>query len=300
MPPEGSSLVEVTTRTVHGRFLLAPSEELNDLILGALGRAQELYPVRFVAFAFISGHLHLLLRVDDAQQLSQFMCHFNSNLAREAGRLADWREKFWSRRFQAIWISDEPQAQLERLTYVLSHGVKEGLVERLRDWPGVSVFPALLDGAPLVGHWFNRSQEYGARQRGESFHRLEFAKEFTLQLVQLPCWEHLDPEQYRETIAVLVNAIEAQAAAKREAMNRPALGTAAIRAQRRHDRPATLKRSPAPLFHAASRRVRLELYRAYGEFLGAYRAAAEKLRAGVRDVAFPAGCFPPALPWVSG
>ena len=49
MPPEGSGLVEVTTRTVHGRFLLAPSGELNDLILGALGRAQELYSVRLIA-----------------------------------------------------------------------------------------------------------------------------------------------------------------------------------------------------------------------------------------------------------
>jgi len=300
MPPEGSGLVEVTTRTVHGRFLLAPSAELNDLILGVFGRAQELYPVRLVAFAFISGHYHLLLQVDDTRQLSRFMCHFNSNVAKEAGRLADWREKIWSRRFQAIWISDEPQAQVERLTYILSHGCKEGLVERLREWPGVSVIPALLDGAPLIGHWFNRSQEYGARQRGESFHRRKFATEYTLELAQLPCWAHLSPEQYRKRIAEIVADIEAQAAAMREALGRPALGPAAIRAQRRHDRPAKPKKSPAPLFHAASKRVRLELYRAYGEFLGAFRAAADKLREGVRDIAFPAGSFPPALPWVSG
>ena len=175
-----------------------------------------------------------------------------------------------------------------------------GAYSHLREWPGVNVVSALLDGAPLVGHWFNRSREYGARQRGDSFHHLEFAKEYTLQLVQLPCWEHLDPEQYRERIAELVGEIEARAAAMREATRRPALGAAAIRAQNRHDRPAKPKKSPAPLFHAASKRVRLELYRAYGEFLGAYRTAAEKLRAGVRDVVFPAGCFPPALPWVSG
>ena len=55
LPPEGSGLVEVTTRTIHGRFLLTPCEELNDLILGALGRAQELYPVGLVAFAFASA-----------------------------------------------------------------------------------------------------------------------------------------------------------------------------------------------------------------------------------------------------
>jgi hypothetical protein len=33
---------------------------------------------------------------------------------------------------------------------------------------------------------------------------------------------------------------------------------------------------------------------------GAYREAAEKLRAGNRDAGFPAGSFPPALPFVGG
>ena len=58
------------------------------------------------------------------------MGYFNSNLAREAGRLVDWREKFWSRRYRAIVVSGEEGAQRERLKYVLSHGAKEGLVIR--------------------------------------------------------------------------------------------------------------------------------------------------------------------------
>src|SRR5690242_7802871 len=44
----------------------------------------------------------------------------------EAGRLVDWREKFWSRRYRAIVVSGEEGAQRERLKYVLSHGAKEG------------------------------------------------------------------------------------------------------------------------------------------------------------------------------
>ena len=170
----------------------------------------------------------------------------------------------------------------------------------LREWPGVSVVSALLDGAPLVGHWFNRAREYAARQRGQSFHRLDFATEYTLHLEPLPCWAHLSPEQYRERIAALVADIETWATQMREATGRPALGPEGVRAQKRHDRPAKPKKSPAPLFHAVRKKVRLELYRAYGDFVGAFRTAAEKLRAGVRDAVFPAGSFPPALPWVSG
>ena len=36
----------------------------------------------------------------------------------------------------------------------------------------------------------------------------------------------------------------------------------------------------------------------YALFVAAYRDAAEKLRAGIRDVVFPRGSFPPALPFV--
>ncbi|HEV7518931.1 MAG TPA: hypothetical protein VGR07_21775 [Thermoanaerobaculia bacterium] len=59
-----------------------------------------------------------------------------------------WREKFWGRRYQAIPISEAEAAEVERLRYVLAHGCKEGLVEHLRDWPGVSAVRALLGGVP--------------------------------------------------------------------------------------------------------------------------------------------------------
>jgi hypothetical protein len=38
---------------------------------------------------------------------TRFMGYLNSNLAREVGRLADWREKVWSKRYQAIVVSTE-------------------------------------------------------------------------------------------------------------------------------------------------------------------------------------------------
>ena len=67
-----------------------------------------------------------------------------------------------------------------------------------------------------------------------------------------------------------------------------------------HDRPKRSKRSPAPLFHAVSVRVRDELWEGYRWFVAAFRDAAEKLRVGDRSAAFPAGSFPPALPFVGG
>ena len=55
------------------------------------------------------------MTVASAQRLASFMNYLNSNLAREAGRLIRWREKFWGRRYQAILVSQEAEAQIGRL-----------------------------------------------------------------------------------------------------------------------------------------------------------------------------------------
>jgi hypothetical protein len=68
--PDGGSLVEVTTRTFQSRLLLTPKPQLNRIIIGALARASRRYKVGAVAFSFLSNHYHLLLRVDDAEQLA--------------------------------------------------------------------------------------------------------------------------------------------------------------------------------------------------------------------------------------
>lgn len=41
-------------------------------------------------------------------------------------------------------------------------------------------------------------------------------------------------------------------------------------------------------------------YEIYAELVSAFRAAAEALRRSRRDTPFPAGSFPPALPFVEG
>jgi len=296
--PEGGALVEVTCRTMQGRFLLKPSDELKSIIIGVLARAQRLYPVELHAFVFLSNHYHLLLSVDDAPQLARFMNFLNSNLAREAGRLHGWREKFWGRRYQAIVISQEEAAQIDRLRYLLSHGCKEGLVARPRDWPGAHCVEALLEGLPLRGLWFDRTQEYAARARREEFDRFAYASPETIRLEPLPCWQHLPSETLRSRVAELVLQIETETADRHAKKATRPMGVSAVLAQNPHDKPLKPKKALAPAFHAASKAARRELVEAYRWFVGAYREAAEKLRQGDFRVGFPAGSFPPRLPVV--
>jgi hypothetical protein len=229
------------------------------------------------------------------------MGYFNSNLAREAGRLADWREKFWSRRYRAIVISGEEGAQRERLKYVLSHGAKEGLVGDPREWPGVHAIRPLLDGEPTQqGLWFDRTQEYAARRRGEEFERLRYTTPYTVTLSPLPCWEDLSAELQERRIAEIAEEIRVEAAVRQEEKGVAPMGADAVRRQDPHTCPGKSKKSPAPLFHAATKRVRADLFNTYYAYVAAFREAAEKLKARNRNAPFPIGSFPPGLPFVSG
>lgn len=136
IPP--NSLVEVTCRTLHGRFLLKPHPNLNPIIIGVLAKAQKRYGMTVCAFVYPSNHCHLLLQPEDAWQLARFMNYVNSNIAKEAGRLYHWRQKFWERRYRPIVVSNEPEIERQRHHYLYSQGCKEGLVDSSKSWPGAT------------------------------------------------------------------------------------------------------------------------------------------------------------------
>ena len=97
-----------------------------------------------------------------------------------------------------------------------------------------------------------------------------------------------------------MESIEAAAALQRSQSNQSVLGVAAILAMDPLHRPAKLVKSPAPLLHAFSKAARKAFYEGYAWFVSAFRKAAEALKAGDLNAPFPAGSFPPALPFVAG
>src|SRR5688572_391591 len=186
-------VVEVTCRTIHGRYLLHPSPRLNRLVIGVLARAQRKYGVSLHAFCVMSNHYHLLITVTDAQQLARFMNFVQSSLAREAGRLARWRERFWSRRYQAILVSDERDAQLSRLRYILSQGCKEGIVTRPEKWRGAHCVRELLSGErTLSGIWVDRMSIHRHGGYRRTIDAAQFVASETLLLSAMPCFAGMD------------------------------------------------------------------------------------------------------------
>lgn len=291
-----SGVVEVTSRVQHGRFLLRPSHETNELILGVLGRAQRMYDVTLFAFVFMSNHLHILMRAKSARQMSRFMGFLKGNLAKELGRLHDWRQHMWGGRYHSASLGDSEEAQTARFTYILANGCKEGLVASPLEWSGVSSARALYDGdMEMVGTWYDRTSEY---RSGKPRNRRLYPTTETVYLSPLPFLEARSPEEQRDFVVKAVRRIEQETLDMHRKQGTQPLGPQAVCRQRPHDKPKEFKPSPAPLVHAATPEEYSRMRQARELKVEAYRAAAERLKRGDPGVYFPTGCFPPPLPYV--
>jgi hypothetical protein len=92
-------------------------------------------------------------------------------------------------------------------------------------------------------------------------------------------------------IEEIAREIEAESKARIGERGVPPLGPDAIRRQSPDTIPPRSKKSPAPLFLAASKRVRDDLRNAYYSFLAAFREAADELKAGNRNALFRKEAF---------
>ena len=299
--------VEITTSTICGFFLLPATAQFSRIFVGVLGRAQKKFPVKIHAAVAVSSHYHLILTPEDAEQLANFMEHVNGNLAREAGRLIGWRGRFWRERYHSIPISPEPDALVGRLRYVLSNTIKENLVARASEWEGLHCAQALTQGKPMTGVWYARAEKYEAKRRAqrraersgkpvETLSHGAFMEHYEVKLAPLPCWANLSTATIRKRVAMMVEEIEAKAAALREKLGTLPLGMENIRNQDPLNRSFRSSRSPKPFCHAASRKIRDRVKRAYRSFVEMPQEAAFMVKSGRgAEAIFPKGSFPPRL-----
>jgi len=292
------SLVEITTRTLQGRLLLRPSPELNDLILGVIGKAQDTYKMTIHAFVVVSNHAHLLVSPSSAQQLARFMQFVNANIAKDVARLHDWPERVWSRRYRAIPVVDDEAAHA-RIRYQLSHGAKEGLVATAGSWPGPNCIAALTHGDRLRGTWHDRSAECRARAAGREIQPGQFATSYDVQLTPLTCILDKSADQQQAHYRRVVGEIDAAAAVANKDKKRTPMGVQAILDQDPHHRPEAPARSPAPLVHAHDDEKRDVYLHAYRVFVINFRAGVDSMQAMANQIInmFPDWAFPPALPF---
>jgi len=285
----------VTVRCFQGRLLLRPSPRTNDVLGGVLARSARLYGVEVYGFAFASNHVHLLVRAPNGN-LSKFMQFLLGNIARKIGWMTGWRGSFWERRYAAHPVLDD-DALIERLHYILSHGVKEGLVRRCRSWPGLSCLRLLLQERKRSFRWYSWARRWSARTRAEGADR--FNERWTdrecFALTVLPAWRDLPRDRRARLILRMVAVIEQ---CWQRVYDR-VLGRERLLAQHPQHRPARLERSPGPRCHGTRLADRRRYLEQYGWYVERFLSASSRWRAGDLSTEFPLNAVRPFL-WPSG
>ncbi len=230
--PLPRGLYEICTRITGNELLMVPTQEVTELILGVIGRAQTQNPVDLHAFVFLSNHYHMLVSVPDGKALSKFMQFVNGNIARELNIINDRDGSAWERRFRAIPVAADEATQVWRLRYLLAHGTKENLVGKVGDWPGASSLPWLRDGTTLRGRWVDRTAMYYAKRRkGYVETPGQFDVYYELQLTVLPCWAELPASEWRALVRDIIAELQAETYERTSATGLRPLGRARVLAQ---------------------------------------------------------------------
>ena len=292
---ESNTTQFVTCRCFQGRFLMRPSAEVNALIGGVLVKALSNQPeIKVYAFTFLSNHFHMLVEGPDYDpcSIAKFIGYVKSNIARAVGRVHQWRGNFFERRYSAEPVLDDG-ALIERMHYIYLNGIKEGLVERVEEWPGLTSLPEHL-GQVREFAWYDRTAWHKAGRTGEIPKTL-----YKMRVAPLERKKTKTPVDTKTLVNGIVAEINANAAKYRG--TKRLLGRAGVLAQDPHAAPRKPERSPRPHCHVSGTKEEREdainaQKEKYKVFETKYQVAAQKTLIGDGRADYPKHCFRPVLP----
>lgn len=272
----------ITRRCTQRQFLMRPDRETNNAFIYCLAVAAARHGIKILFTVAMSNHHHTGI-YDPAGTYPAFIEHFHKFFAKCQNALHGRSENFWSSEQTSVVRLVEPNDVLEKMTYALTNPVKDGLVERAREWPGVTAIDSILLGKALVA----RRPKHFFRDEGP------MPEAVTLTFVRPEGFADLSVHEFATLVRERVGKAEEVAALERDQSGRSVLGRKAVLAQRPTDSP----RSHAPdgnlkpLFAARSKWSRLEAIRRNRAFRDAYAVARAAFAEGVRDIVFPAGTY---------
>ena len=293
LPPDAEDCwVDVTLRTVDARYLFVPGSEFNDRTLGLLAIVTRRYRVGVGCVHIASNHLHLLIRVPDANTQGAFLRDLDSGIARLARRLHGGEGHVFARRPTIIPVLDD-HALAGRYRYYFEQATKDNLTARPSDWPGVHCAGALSRGEPLRGKRIDRALLRSlARTKSRPVTGGDCARWLELKLTPPPFLEGQSVEAQRAWFCRLEADIEEETRQRqrREGISPPT--AAELCAVDPFARSRAPKRSPAPKVLTTVKAMRAMFIAALTEFVDAFRDAWSRMLRGV-EFSFPENGFVP-------
>lgn len=287
-------------RTVDRQFLFKPDPAVRNIIGAAAGRAQRRFPVKLYWLDFNINHKQtgreaLSDSPEHIQNLVRFDQLFNSLVAHGINRLLGREGPLYSTRNRSEEATDDASLE-QQLLYAVTNPVKDGLVERVAHWKGVSSYHQLATGAVdryTYTDWTAWHRAGGKRSKKPPE---AFTETVEVELSPLPAWEGLPAHKRQALFRRRVRELEQDYREQREREGRRVMGKRKLEKLDPRARPKTRKpRTRQPLVHASTVAGRREFEAGWRSYLEAYYRASNQYLEGLHDVEFPTGSFKPPL-----
>jgi REP element-mobilizing transposase RayT len=269
----------ITRRCTQRTFLLRPDDETNNAFTYLIAEAAQRFGMELILPQMMSNHHHTAL-YDRHGRYVEFTQHFHQLVAKSQNVLRA--------RWENLWATEEPcivevmtvADLLDKLVYIATNPVKDGLVEKVHHWPGPNFTQALLTGKPMRA---NRPTHF-FRDDGPMPAEVELC-------LNLPDAVG-DKAAFLAELERRIAAVEDACAHERQATGRRVVGRRGVLRQSWRDNPSSHepRRVMRPRVAARSTHVRVEALQRNYEWLAAYGQARTLWLAGEPSV-FPYGTY---------
>ncbi|MBN8615918.1 MAG: transposase [Deltaproteobacteria bacterium] len=296
--PPNVRVWKLGSKCVDDQFLLAPSPEVYTLVFLFLAKMVELYDVELIGFVFMGNHFHLLVRLNE-DRLPDIMRDFKGGLARALNQVHGRRGALWMERYDDDAVLDDDACD-SALHYLHANPVRAHLVETAEQYPGVSSWKAYAEGLDSLSHTFLDERRWRAAGAMESLRGL-YLRTITLKVSRPPSWEGLSREARRAKRRELVARMrgeEQRAASERERSGVGVASTESIVEREPRSRPLSPKPKKPKRKRASGTPEQVKRFEeAYRLMLPVYQRASLSFRETGILPAFPAGTYPPRIPY---
>lgn len=286
----------ITSRTRNSRLWFVNNEPLEHRILGLTAKYATRHAITLYGFALEGNHMHIVAQNNELTRAG-FLRDRKSTIAGAVPRLTPTYSGggIWGRRYSNEFLADPVDIE-NYFFYTVLQPVKDGLVEKISDYPGYNCFHDAVWGIKRTFRIFNLTAYYKATRWGAQVNKKDFFEEFTLEYARLPGYEDLSQKEYALLMTRRLEERRQEILKARAAEGKGFLGRQHLKLIKPGSFPKSTKTStrtshrPRVLSGCDIRRAEMRSW--YFGIYYRFKAASEAYRAGDLTVEFP----PPRRP----
>ena len=303
------TVVFITTSLEEG-LLLPPNALVNLIIQSYLARAQTLYPIKICHYIFLANHFHLILVVENPEDVPSFMERFKCEMAHAINRLIGRNKRtVWCEGYDSPVLLD-PQAVIKRIAYIYSNPSRDELEDRIDLFPGLSSWDVFTNKAskesmyirlrrfsiPTLEEEPNTNPDFLAKRltkKSKLAHKLIISPD-----AWMDCFEMTDTDREEANIEIvdLVRETEAERRAIRKMEGRKVMGRQRLISQPMNLEYRSKRSGRRMLCIGSSKNIRRSFLNEIYALIDEAKTVYANWKKGDYSIPYPPGLFPPSMP----